>query len=423
MGLIERVKNIILTPKTEWPVIGGETATAGTLITAYVLPLAAIGAIAHFVSSSLIGYSLPLIGGTYRTPLLMGAGVAIFTLVMAVVGVFILSLIINALAPSFGGEKNTDQALKVAVYSYTAAWVAGIFQILPWVGGLLALLGALYSLYLLFLGLPMLMKCPQDKAIGYTAVVVICAIVLAVVIGMLSACIGGIGMMATGAMSGSGFGDHSSRGDKVTFDKDSAMGKLQDLGKKMEESGKKMEAAEKNGTDAEKAAAAAAMMGTLMGGGKSVESVSIEQLKPFIPDTFAGLPKKTSKAERTGMASIMISKAEATYGDETGQKSVSLDVSDSGGMSGLMGLASWANVQGEKEDQYSKEKTAKVDGRMVNEKMSKQEGGTNSYSVVLGERFMVNASGRGVDLATIKAAVASLDLKKLESMKDEGVKK
>ena len=88
-----------------------------------------------------------------------------------------------------------------------------------------------------------------------------------------------------------------------------------------------------------------------------------------------------------------------------------------------MGLASWANVQGEKEDQYSKEKTAKVDGRMVNEKMSKQEGGTNSYSVVLGDRFMVNASGRGVDLGTIKAAVSGLDLKKLESMKDEGVKK
>ena len=422
MGLIERVKNILMTPKTEWPVIGGETATASSLITGYVLPLAAIGAIAHFISGSVIGHSLPFIGGTYRTPMLMGAGLIIFTLVMAVVGVFVLSLIINALAPSFGGEKNSDQAMKVAVYSYTAAGVAGVFQILPWVGGLLALLGALYSLYLLFLGLPRLMKCPDDKAIGYTVVVVICAIVLAVVIGMLSACIGGMGMMASGAMSGASLGNNRN-GESVSFDKDSAMGKLQDLGKKMEESGKKMEAAQKNGTDAEKGAAAAAMMSTLMGGGKSVESVSIEQLKPFIPDTFAGLAKKTSKSERTGMASIMISKAEATYSDETGQKRVSLDISDSGGMSGLMGLASWANVQGEKEDQYSKEKTSKVDGRMVNEKMSKQEGGTNSYSVVLGDRFMVNASGRGVDLGTIKAAVSGLDLKKLESMKDEGVKK
>ena len=92
-------------------------------------------------------------------------------------------------------------------------------------------------------------------------------------------------------------------------------------------------------------------------------------------------------------------------------------------MSGMMGLASWANVQGEKEDQYGSERTMKVDGRMVHEKVSKQSGGSNSYSIVLGERFVVNVSGRGVDIDTLKSSVATLDLKKLEAMKDEGVKK
>ena len=420
MALIDRVKNICLTPKTEWPVIAGETATTGGLLTGYVLPLAAIGAIAGFIGGSVIGHGIPFVGGTFRTPILMGAGLAVLMLVMAVVGVFILSFIINALAPSFGGEKNSGQAMKVAVYSYTAAWVAGIFNIIPWIGGFLALFGALYSLYLLFLGLPQLMKCPEDKSIGYTVVVVICAIVLSIVISILAACVGGAGMMASGALSGRG-GDRYSGGDNVVFDKDSSMGKLQDFGKKMEESSKKMDAVQKNGTDAEKMAAATAMFGTMLGGGKNVEPVAIDQLKPFVPETFAGLPKKSSRAERTGIASMMVSKAEATYGDDNG-KSVSLDVSDTGGMSGLMGLASWANVQGEKEDQNGSEKTSKIDGRMVHEKISKQSGGTNSYSLVLADRFMVNASGRGVDIATIKSAVASLDLKKLESMKDVGVK-
>lgn len=417
MALIDRIKNICITPKTEWPVIAGETTSTASLMTGYAMPLAAIGAVAGFIGSSLIGRGA-IFGFSYKTPMLMGIGIAIFTFVMALVMVFVLSLIINALAPSFGGEKNTDQALKVAVYSYTASWVAAVFHAVPGLG-ILAILGSLYGLYLLFLGLPVLMKCPEDKAIGYTVVVVICAIVLSVLVSVLAACVGGAGMLASGALSG---GSRNSSSE-VVFDKDSAMGKLQEMGKKMEESGKKMEAAEKSGDKNAQAAAAAAMMGTMMGGGKLVEPVGIEQLKPFVPDTFAGLPKKSSKAERTGIASLMVSKAEATYADESGQKNVSLDVSDTGGMSGMMGLASWVNVQGEKEDQYGSERTMKVDGRMVNEKVSKQSGGTNSYSIVLGERFVVNASGRGVDIGTLKSAVASLDLKKLEAMKDEGVKK
>src|SRR4051812_24460799 len=121
MSLVDRVKNICLTPKTEWPVIAAEPASAGSLITGYVVPLAAIGAVAGFIGGSVIGRTLPFIG-TYRTSVVAGLSVAIFTFVMAIVGVFVLSLIINALAPNFGGEKNSAMALKVAVYSYTPAW-------------------------------------------------------------------------------------------------------------------------------------------------------------------------------------------------------------------------------------------------------------------------------------------------------------
>ena len=197
------------------------------------------------------------------------------------------------------------------------------------------------------------------------------------------------------------------------------MGKLEQFGKKMEESGKKMEVAQKSGDEKAQMAAAMEGLGTLLGGGKRVEPIGIEQLKPFVPDTFAGLPKKSSRAEKTGVAAFMVSKAEATYGDGA-QKNVSLEISDSGGASGMLGLAGWASIQGEKESDSGSEKTYKANGRLVHEKSSKT-GGRNEFAVVLGERFIVTASGRGVDVKELKSAVSALDLAKLESMKDVGV--
>ncbi len=419
MSMIDRIKNICLTPKTEWPVIAGETTATATLMTGYVLPLAAIGAVAGFISSSIIGHSIPFLGGTFRTPILMGAGVAIFTLIMAVVGVFILSLVINALAPSFGGQKDPAQALKVAVYAYTPAWIGGIFKILPWVGSLLVLLCALYCLYLLFTGLPALMKNPEDKSLGYTVVVVICAIVIGVVVAVLSSCFLGAGALATGAAT-SGFSRGAS--SDVTFDKDSPLGKLSEFGKQMEKSGKAMEAAQKSGDQKAQAEAAAAAMGAMFSGGKKIDPLPLDQLKSFVPESFAGLGKKSSSAETTGIAGLAVAKATASYGDDSG-KSASLDISDGGSASGIMGLASWVNVQGEKEDQYGSEKTQKVGGRMVHEKSSKQQGGSNEYTVMLGDRFIVSAKGNGVDLGALKSAVNGLDLGKLEGMKDIGVQK
>jgi len=413
MNLIERAKNICLSPKTEWEVISAETTETQALMLGYVAPLAAIGAVAGFVGNSIIGHSSFFLGN-YRTPIFMGLGIAVLTFVMAFVAVFVLSLIINALAPTFGGEKNSAQALKVAVYSYTPAWIVGIFYLIPGLS-ILAVLG-LYALYLLYLGLPKLMKSPEDKAIGYTAVVVICAIVLSIVIGVLTTCIGGAGMLASGALGGM---SSRSSGSDIVVDKDSPLGKLQDFSKSMEAAGKKMETAEKSGDQAAQMAAATGALGALLGGGKNVEAIGVDQLKTFIPDTLAGLAKKSSKAEKNGMAGLMVSKAEATYGDDSG-KSIELELSDTGGASGLMGLAASMNVQGEKEDQYGSEKTTKVNGRMITEKVSKN-GGANEYSVVVGGRFVVSAKGRGLSIGDVRNAVISMDLAKLESMKDEGV--
>jgi Yip1-like protein len=183
MNLMERAKNIVLQPKTEWPVIDAEQTTTGALYTGYIIPLAAIGPIARIIGWSVFGMSLPFVG-TFRIPIGYAVRTAVITYVASLIGTFVLALIIDALAPTFGGQKNQMQALKVAAYSSTAAWLAGIFGIIPALA-ILGLLG-LYSLYLLFLGLPVLMKAPEDKAMGYTVVVIICAIVLWIIIAAIT---------------------------------------------------------------------------------------------------------------------------------------------------------------------------------------------------------------------------------------------
>jgi hypothetical protein len=184
MALVDRVKNILLTPRTEWEVIDAEPTTVADLYKGYIMPLAAIGPVAQAIGFSVFGMPVPFLG-TYRTPVGTAITQAIVTYILTLVAVFVLALIIDALAPTFNGIPNRIQALKVAAYSYTASWVAGIFMLIPALS-FLAILGV-YSLYLLYLGLPILMKAPKEKALAYTAVVILCGIVLFMLIGFAAA--------------------------------------------------------------------------------------------------------------------------------------------------------------------------------------------------------------------------------------------
>ena len=191
MTIVERAKRVCLSPDSEWSIIAGERAQMSALIVGYVLPLAGVAAAAQAIGESIVGRSLGILG-TYRMPLTTALGLAVASLALAAVGVVLLSIVIDALAPTFGAEKSREQALKVAVYAATPAWLAGVLQILPALG-VVALLGGLYALYLLYLGLPRLMKCPADKAVGYTATVIACAFVMALVGSSITARIFGVG--------------------------------------------------------------------------------------------------------------------------------------------------------------------------------------------------------------------------------------
>jgi Yip1-like protein len=183
MNLVERAKRMLLTPKTEWEVVDAEPTTPAELYTQYIIPLAAIGPIARVIGFALIGVHIPFSGVTYRTPIGRAIMGAVVTYILALLGVFVLAMIIDMLAPTFGGTTNRLQALKVSAYSHTAAWLAAIFAIIPGLS-ILGIVG-LYSLYLLYLGLPVLMKAPQERAGAYTIVVILVAIVLFFIIGVV----------------------------------------------------------------------------------------------------------------------------------------------------------------------------------------------------------------------------------------------
>jgi hypothetical protein len=189
--LIERVKNIILSPKTEWPVIAQEQTDTAKLYTGYIMIMAAIPAVFGLLANIIFA---PMgIVFAFVTMLVSYA----LTLGM----VFVMALIIDALAPSFGAQKNPIQAMKTAAYYGTPGWAAGVFLIIPVLGALIALAAGIYGLFQLYFALPHTMKVPQERAVGYTVVIIVIAFVLALVVtGILTAIAvaGAVGAAALG---------------------------------------------------------------------------------------------------------------------------------------------------------------------------------------------------------------------------------
>lgn len=174
-ALVARVKAILLKPAQEWDVIDAEPATVQSLYKSYLIYIAAISPLARLIGDVVFIHA-PIIGALVQ---------AIVSYAVWLVGAYLMGLLIDVLAPTFGGQRNPIQALKVAVYSSTASAVAGIFAIIPALS-MLAIVG-LYGLYLLWLGLPKLMKVPQDKQLAYFAAIIVVLLLAILVIGLLLA--------------------------------------------------------------------------------------------------------------------------------------------------------------------------------------------------------------------------------------------
>ncbi|RSY41881.1 YIP1 family protein [Sphingomonas koreensis] len=375
-NLIERIKNILLKPKEEWERIDAEPATVGGLMTGWVVPLAAIGPVAGLIGGLVFGYG-GMFGITIRPSVTMAVTGAVISYLLALLCAWLFSKIIDALAPSFGGQKNPVQAMKVAAYSGTAAYLAGVFQIIPALG-ILGLLG-LYSLYLLYLGLPRLMKAPADKAMGYTIVTVVVAIVLFFVVSIVTGAL--TSLVAPRAITSATMsGEVSVPG----------VGKV-DLSK-LEEASKKMEAA------AERA--------------QTATPVDRQALAALLPASAGGWTRTALESSTASAGGMGGSQAEARY--EANGQSVRLKVADLAAAGAFAAMASAFKVETSREDDQGYEKSGLIDGRYTMEKWNKS--GSGSYGVLLKDRFLVEAEGNVPDIGTLKALVGAVDAGKLEAL-------
>lgn len=198
-GLVDRVKNMLLTPKAEWARIAVETPDQNKLFVGYALPLLALGAICGLIGATVIG--MPFLG---RLPIAWAATSAIFNVVVGLIALFVSAVIANALAPSFGSRQDMGRAQQLVVYGSTASMAAAVVTIFPPLG-ILAILGGLYSVALIYFGLPFVMNTPADKQMVYMVVLIIAYIVVFWVLTWVAAIITlSLGFSAVGAAANMG---------------------------------------------------------------------------------------------------------------------------------------------------------------------------------------------------------------------------
>jgi len=382
--LAERTKNILLQPGSEWTRIEAEPSTVAGIYRSHVIPLAAIPAVAGLIGGLLIGHSA--FGITYRPSVAGAATGAVVSYALTLVGVYLLAVLIDMLAPNFNATPNRIQAFKVAAYSGTASWVAGVLSIIPSLALLGALLG-LYSLYLLYLGLPRLMKAPEDKALGYTALTVAAAIVLAIVVGAVTAPV--VALFARTAPAGELSGSVGIPGVGSVD-----LAKLEAASKKMEAAANQMNQAATTGNGA-------------------AAALPPDQLQALLPAALPGYTRSEVSNASGGAAGIGGSHAEARY--TAGESNVRLELTDMAAVGAIAALGSALNVQSSRQTETGYEKTQTVDGRMVTEEWDSQSK-SGKFSMVVANRFMVEARGDNVDMNLLKGAVMAVGIERLEGL-------
>ena len=411
MALIDRVQSILLRPKQTWPVIAAEAGDVASIYTNYILILAAIPAVASFIGLTMIGVGA--FGVSYRVPILTGLVQMCVGYVLSLVMVFVLALIVNTLAPTFGGTKNQVQALKLVAYGCTAGFIGGIFSLIPMLG-ILGLVAACYSIYLIYTGIAVLMHCPPEKAGVYTTVVIVCAIIAGIILAAVSSMFSPMGRMgmgglaARGAMPGADVVVKTPDGANVTINS----GSMAEMAKRMEDAGKRMESAQKSGDSAAAGKAMGEMMGAITGG--NGVPIASSDLKSLLPESVGDMKRTSFEASGNQAMGIAVSNAKASYGN--GDRSLNLSITDTGGLAGMAALAGWANMTMDKETDGKVEKVYKDGARTMHEEYQK-DGSRGEVTVILANGVIVEAEGNRMDVDSLKKVIAGVDLGKIEAMK------
>ncbi len=414
MNLIERVSAILLKPKETWPVIEAEPATVAGLYKNYIALLACIPAVAGFIGMSLVGVSGFV---TFRVPLVTGLVNLVVSYVLSLVMVYVLALIVNALAPKFNGQPNSINALKLVGYGLTAGFLGGIFSIVPALGAL-GIVAALYTIYLIYSGIPHLMKCPPEKAVAYTAVVMVCGVVAGLVIGIATALLtpnrGPLSSMGSASSSGGGDVTIKIPGTDISINSS----QMEQANRTIEEASKKVEAATARGDTQAAAEATTAMLGAVLGaaaGQKGVGTgiaISNDQLKTFAPETLGGMARTSIEAESQSAMGMTQNTVKASYA--LGEKSIDVEISDYGDL-GRLAAGAWSQRTLDRDTAEEVERIYRKGARAYNENWRK-DGSYSSLEAMLDNGVQVSLTGNGVDIKTLYSTLEAMGATQLAAI-------
>ena len=397
MAIIDRVKAILVSPGAEWQVIDGESGDIAGIYRHYLLYLAAIPAIASFLGFWLFGFSLG--GVSVKVGFFSGLINAVLYYLLSLVLMYVIALIVDVLAPTFYGTRNQLAAFKLVAYGSTAALVAGVFYLIPAIS-FLAVVGAVYSIYLIWVGLPVMMKSPPGKNLPYMLLLLVCSVLASWLLSVIT-------RPAVDVVTAESVTVSTPRAE-VTVDNR----KLEEATRQLDAASRQLNEAARTGDPAAAAKAAAAVSAAT--GGRA--PVSVDTLKGLLPETLAGMKRDTYEVKSGEAMGVGTARARADYRD--GDRSVSIEINDLGGLAGLASLANWANGTGEKETPTMTEKISRSGNRTVRERAEK-DGSEAAYSLILANGVIVEARGRGMDLAALRGVVDGLDLARLEAARKD----
>jgi hypothetical protein len=347
LSLISRVRNLLVSPRTEWDVIDHEASGPRKLALTYVAPLAAIPIIAFVVGLTVVGRQ-----GEYADPVMLSVSGAVFY-ALTLAGVFVFAWLINWLAPRFGGQRNYSQAFKVSAYSLTAAMVAGIATVVPALG-VLALLGAAYSLYLLFVGAPKLMHTAGRSAVNYAIVSVMVAMVMALGVGLVA--------MTVAGPSGSLIPQ---------------MARLPELG-------------DLPASTASDRAALPSSAGDLAPGSPATSADG--DLRGAAPMKLAGLDRLSVGVERRGLQGARTVQLDAEY--RRGGRFITLQIILSKSIAEAIGFGGPSTLEFDRETPEGYTRRTRIGDAIVAEEWN-ETSKTGSYGRLVDNRFYVKAAGGG----------------------------
>ncbi len=184
-AIIDRAKNVVLSPKSTLEAAKAETPSIQDLII-YVAIVAIPTLIGIIIGYGVVG--IGTFGFHFRVPLQWAVTWGIMQYVLSIIGVVVFGFVVNMLAPSFKSKQDQIQATKLVAYAATPGLLAGILNIFPPLS-ILAFLAGLYGLYILYLGIPVLMETPEDKKLIYFIVAIVVYIVIMAIVGAITSAV------------------------------------------------------------------------------------------------------------------------------------------------------------------------------------------------------------------------------------------